>query len=63
MSIITYRLIFLAGTLKKLKHIKRDITEAVKGSECGMSFDEFQDFVVGDKIQSFRLVEKERKIE
>jgi len=50
------------GPLKTLRHIKKDITEAAKGSECGIGFEGFQDFLPGDKVQSFTLVEKERRI-
>jgi translation initiation factor IF-2 len=41
------------GTLKTLKFIKRDINEAVKGSECGIALEGCQDVRIGDRIQSF----------
>lgn len=47
------------GSIKALKFIKKDITEALKGSECGIALD-YTDIMVGDKIQSFVLVEKEQ---
>ncbi|KAL9106024.1 MAG: hypothetical protein Q9227_008867 [Pyrenula ochraceoflavens] len=41
------------GMLDSLKHLKKDITEARNGTECGMGFDGWNDFRVGDQIQSF----------
>lgn len=46
------------GSLKTLKHVKKDINEAVKGSECGIGLDGFEEVEIGDKIQSFVDVEK-----
>ncbi|KAL8844436.1 MAG: hypothetical protein Q9176_001346 [Flavoplaca citrina] len=47
------------GQLISLKNIKKDITEARKGMECGMSFENWSDFKEGDQVQS--LEEKEVK--
>ncbi|KAF8321274.1 initiation factor 2 [Clavulina sp. PMI_390] len=47
-----------AGSLDTLRHIKKDITEARKGSECGLSICSFGAFVEGDKIQSYEEIEK-----
>ncbi|KAL8999617.1 MAG: hypothetical protein Q9169_001577 [Polycauliona sp. 2 TL-2023] len=47
------------GQLISLKNIKKDITEARKGMECGMSFEDWSDFREGDQVQS--LEEKEVK--
>nr|CAG8617381.1 3482_t:CDS:10 [Entrophospora candida] len=40
------------GALETLKHIKKDVNEVNKGLECGVSFNSFEDFRVGDIIQS-----------
>lgn len=53
------QLIGFAGQLISLKNIKKDITEARKGMECGMSFENWSDFKEGDQVQS--LEEKEVK--
>ncbi|KAL8670675.1 MAG: hypothetical protein Q9168_004796 [Polycauliona sp. 1 TL-2023] len=45
------------GQLISLRNIKKDITEARKGMECGMSFENWSDFKDGDQVQS--LEEKE----
>ncbi|KAJ9611303.1 translation initiation factor IF-2 [Cladophialophora chaetospira] len=41
------------GTLNSFKNIKKDVTEMRKGSECGMGFENWDAFEVGDQIQSF----------
>ncbi|KAI1207533.1 initiation factor 2 [Annulohypoxylon truncatum] len=48
------------GYLETLKHLKKDVTEVKKGTECGLGFDEFQDFEIGDQIQAYEKVETER---
>ncbi|KAI1763663.1 initiation factor 2 [Hypoxylon sp. FL1150] len=50
------------GKLETLKHVKRDITEARKGTECGIGFEEFQDFEVGDQIQAYEEVKTQRSL-
>ncbi|KAL8695765.1 MAG: hypothetical protein Q9224_003175, partial [Gallowayella concinna] len=45
------------GQLSSLKNLKKDITEARKGMECGMSFEDWSDFKEGDQVQS--IEEKE----
>jgi len=35
---------------------KKTATEIKKGSECGMSFEDWQDFQVGDQIQSYEVL-------
>lgn len=50
------------GKLETLKHVKRDITEARKGTECGIGFEEFQDFRVGDQIQAYEEVRTKRSL-
>ncbi|RUP45884.1 hypothetical protein BC936DRAFT_147621 [Jimgerdemannia flammicorona] len=40
------------GELETLRQVKKDIMEAKKGLECGMSFNDFYDFKEGDVIQS-----------
>ncbi|WFD35528.1 translation initiation factor IF-2 [Malassezia cuniculi] len=39
------------GRLDALRQVKKDVTEMRKGTECGMSFDGFDDVRVGDVIQ------------
>lgn len=48
------------GTLSSLKQVKDDITEAKKGNECGMTFDEWDKFEEGDVIQAYEEVVHKR---
>lgn len=53
---------FAPGTLDSLKHVKKDITEARKGSECGLSLHGFKDIQDGDIIVAYQKVEKAREL-
>jgi translation initiation factor IF-2 len=46
--------------LDTLKQVKKDISEAKKGLECGMAFEGFTDFREGDIIQSIQTIETPR---
>lgn len=48
------------GKLETLKHLKKDVMEVKKGTECGFGFEEFQDFKVGDQVQAYEKVETPR---
>ncbi|KAI5859954.1 initiation factor 2 [Durotheca rogersii] len=50
------------GKIETLKHVKDDITEARSGSECGVGFQDFQDFEVGDTIQAYEEIKTERSL-
>ena len=52
----------LLGQLDSLKNVKKDVTEMRKGSECGMGFTNWQDFMVGDTIQSYEEIREKRKL-
>jgi len=45
-----------------LKHGKKDVAEMRKDSECGMTFDGWQDFMPGDLVQCFVEVKEARKL-
>jgi len=45
-----------------LKHHKKDIGEAAKNLECGIGFNDYADFEVGDIIQCRELELRKRKI-
>ena len=53
---------FVSGPLSSLKFIKKDIDEARKGSECGMGFEDWYDFKVGDQVQAYEEVRTPRKL-
>ena len=50
------------GPLASLKNVKKDVTEMRKGTECGIGFDGWQDFEVGDLVQSYDEVVEKRKL-
>ncbi|GJC77743.1 translation initiation factor IF-2, mitochondrial [Colletotrichum liriopes] len=50
------------GKIDTLKHGKKDVTEMRKGTECGIAFDGFTDFHVGDQIQTYEEVREKRSL-
>lgn len=48
------------GTLSSLKNVKKDVEEMKKGSECGMGFESWTDFEVGDLVQSYEEKSEQR---
>ncbi|KAG8829277.1 hypothetical protein FRC17_006847 [Serendipita sp. 399] len=47
------------GNLDTFRHLKKDITEARKGMECGLSLSSYSgDFLVGDVIQMYEVITK-----
>jgi translation initiation factor IF-2 len=55
-----YLLIMIAGTLESLKNVKKDVMEMRKGTECGIGFDGWAEFEVGDQIQAYETIEEKR---
>lgn len=50
------------GKLHSLKHVKKDVAEIRKGSECGLSFEDWKDFRIGDQIQSYEEKQEKRTL-
>ncbi|KAK2015391.1 translation initiation factor IF-2 [Colletotrichum eremochloae] len=50
------------GKIDTLKHGKKDVSEVRKGTECGIAFDGFTDFNVGDQIQTYEEVREKRSL-
>jgi translation initiation factor IF-2 len=46
--------------LSSLKNVKKDVSEMKKGSECGMGFDDWFEFQVGDQIQAYEEKHEKR---
>lgn len=44
------------GLLSSLKHVKEDISEAKKGTECGLAMDSWDKFAAGDKVEAYEEV-------
>ncbi|KAL0079826.1 translation initiation factor IF-2 [Phycomyces blakesleeanus] len=50
------------GELDQLRQVKKDIAEAKKGLECGMSFEGFKEFQAGDIIQCIQAIETKQRL-
>jgi len=50
------------GGLDSLKRIKEDAKEVNAGYECGIGLDRFNDWAVGDIIETYQLVSKRRTL-
>ena len=46
------------GTLDTMRNLKKDVTEVRKGSECGLTLNNFADLREGDVIQMYEKLEK-----
>jgi translation initiation factor IF-2 len=50
----------LPGVLDSLKHGKKDVSEMRKGSECGISFEGWDELQQGDQIQAYEVITEKR---
>jgi translation initiation factor IF-2 len=50
------------GKLSTLKRFKDDVPEVRAGTECGMSFENYQDMRPGDVIECYRVTEVKRSL-
>ncbi|TKA75825.1 hypothetical protein B0A49_03547 [Cryomyces minteri] len=50
------------GTLSSLKNVKKDVTEMRKGTECGMGFENWESFQVGDQVQCYEEKSEKRSL-
>ncbi|MCJ1419881.1 hypothetical protein MMC32_006237 [Xylographa parallela] len=50
------------GHLSSLKNQKKDVVEVRKGGECGMGFEGFSDFKVGDQVQCYEEKSEKRRL-
>ncbi|KAM7204562.1 hypothetical protein V8F33_001526 [Rhypophila sp. PSN 637] len=51
------------GAVETLKQGKKAATEVKKGAECGVSFEEWEDFMQGDQIQVIEEVVTKRRLQ
>lgn len=49
--------VIYTGALTQLKRFKDDVKEVKAGFECGMSFENYDDIKVGDKVECFEMEE------
>ncbi|KAG9944236.1 initiation factor 2, partial [Aureobasidium melanogenum] len=50
------------GTVTSLKNVKKDVQEMRRGTECGMGFEGWEGFEVGDMIQTFEEKTQKRTL-
>jgi translation initiation factor IF-2 len=50
--------VFHTGKIGSLRRFKDDAKEVLKGYECGIGIDKFNDLKVGDTIEAFEIVEE-----
>jgi translation initiation factor IF-2 len=55
--IIRDGIVIYTGELGSLKRFKDDVKEVVKGYECGLNIEKFNNLEVGDNVESFEEVE------
>ncbi|OOF97043.1 hypothetical protein ASPCADRAFT_395335 [Aspergillus carbonarius ITEM 5010] len=48
------------GSISSLKNVKKDVTEMRKDTECGIGFEGWTDFAVGDHIQCYEEIYEKR---
>ena len=51
------------GKIESLKRFKDDAREVLEGFECGIGVSNFDDILVGDRIEVFEIQKKARKLE
>jgi translation initiation factor IF-2 len=52
----------MKGSMASLKIAKRDVSEVRIGKECGMGFEGWFEFQVGDLVQSYDVIEEKRRL-
>jgi translation initiation factor IF-2 len=45
-----------------LKNVKKDVQEMRKGTECGMGFENWEGFEVGDVAQTYEEISEKRRL-
>ena len=61
--VIREGVVVYTGTLGSLKRFKDDAKEVLKGFECGLNIDRFNDIKVGDVVEAYEEVEVKQKLE
>ena len=55
--------VYWSGELASLKHFKEDVHDIKSGNDCGLSFEKFQDFRVGDVVESYEVLQEKKTLE
>ena len=52
----------LVGIIDSLKNVKKEVQEMRKGTECGMGFEEWEGFQIGDLVQTYEEISEKRRL-
>ncbi|KAL2824608.1 hypothetical protein BDW59DRAFT_147194 [Aspergillus cavernicola] len=52
--------IIYTGSISSLKNVKKDVTEMRKDTECGLAFENWTEFAIGDQIQCYDEISEKR---
>ena len=63
MRLIRDGVVYWSGELASLKHFKEDVHDIKSGNDCGLSFEKFQDFRVGDVVESYEVLQEKKTLE
>ncbi|KAL3477873.1 hypothetical protein BJX99DRAFT_119691 [Aspergillus californicus] len=50
------------GAITSLKNVKKDVMEMRKDTECGIGFENWQDFAPGDQVQCYEEISEKRRL-
>ncbi|KAJ6141413.1 Translation initiation factor IF-2 [Penicillium chermesinum] len=50
------------GAMTSLKNVKKDVTEMRKDTECGIAFEDWAEFAVGDQVQCYEEIHEKRSL-
>jgi translation initiation factor IF-2 len=50
------------GKIDTLKHVKKDVLEMGKGTECGIGLEDFQELQIDDQIQTYEVIKERRTL-
>ncbi|KAL2821054.1 hypothetical protein BJX63DRAFT_254048 [Aspergillus granulosus] len=50
------------GSITSLRNVKKDVTEMRKDTECGIAFENWTEFAVGDQIQCYEEIFEKRSL-
>jgi translation initiation factor IF-2 len=51
-----------AGHIDTLKHVKKDVMEMGKGTECGIGFDGWEELKIDDQVQTYEIIKEKRYV-
>jgi translation initiation factor IF-2 len=60
--LIRDNVVVMTGELDSLKRFKDDVKEVKSGFECGLSLRNYNDLMLGDKLEAFEIVEVARSL-